>query len=184
MHESVCVLRKAHLGVIYFLPLPALFCILPASVYLSLEFLVYIMPLNVLPVHMYAYCKQVWYSQRLKECTLKPLELGSQIVVSHHGGAGKWTQELCKNSKCSDHWTISPNPVYSFISQLYLRAEKGREEWQSLLLFQKRDFCPPSPSFLECSLASQERMTNMSHTHEFVGDITKYSENMSDSENG
>lgn len=42
----------------------------------------------------------------------------------------------------------------------------------------------PSPSLLECSLASKERMTTMSHTHEFVGDITKYSENMSDSENG
>lgn len=48
----------------------------------------------------------------------------------------------------------------------------------------KERLLPPAPSFLECSLASKERMTNMSHTHEFVGDISKYPENMSDSENG
>lgn len=38
----------------------------------------------------------------------------------------------------------------------------------------------PPLSLLECSLAINERTTNMSHTHGFMGDITKYSENMSD----
>lgn len=72
--------------------------------------------------------------------------------------------------------------------QLYFSAVlEGREGKRRMTVtpsVREERLLPPSLSLLECSLASKERMTTMSHTHEFMGDITKYSENMSDSENG
>lgn len=122
---------------------------------------------------VWMHCKNAWYSQAPTEGTVEFLELELQIVVNHHVGAGKWTQVLCHSE-----WSLSP--VYVNFSAV-IRAEEGREEWQFPLLFPETSALPPS--LLECSLAINERTTSMSHTHGFMGDITKDSENMSGSEN-
>jgi len=55
----------------------------------------------------------------------------SQVVCSHHVGAGNWTWVLRKNSLC---WTISPAPPVSFSrSCTFCSSELKLREWSSLL---------------------------------------------------
>ena len=52
-----------------------------------------------------------------RDKTLDLMELKLQIVLSHHVGAGNWTQVLWKSNKCSERWGQLFSAQFTFSSQ-------------------------------------------------------------------
>lgn len=131
--------KESAFGSHLFLSLPVLFCILSASVHLFiLRIIIFTLCVQMfLFVHMYEHCKHVCYPPRPEEGTLDPL----QMVVSHPVGAGKWTQDLHMNRKCSNHWTISP----TLSSHLFLSCNWGQRRMTVTPPVSKEKLLPPCP---------------------------------------
>jgi nuclear pore complex protein Nup62 len=59
-----------------------------------------------------------------------PPELELEMVVSHHVGAGNWTQVLWKSSFALNHWAISSAPWHLFLTKsLKVIQNKSVSNW-------------------------------------------------------